>query len=374
MNVIRKMVPEAVKRFLRRWMVWVLWNLQLIKASKYTPEEAKQVLSGFYHRDQPLFLQNNVLAPRVDLQIIVPVYNVESYLEACIVSILNQKTDFSFRITLVNDGATDGSDAVLQNYESYPNVDVIRKENGGLSSARNAGLRKILGEYVMFVDSDDILAENAVQVLMEAARTHSADIAEGGHQCFSNAGMGSVHVHGTQAGVCESRALFGYAWGKVIRSVLLTDFCFPESYLFEDTVMSTLLHPACKVTCTVPDVIYYYRENPSGISSTVGESPCCLDSFWIMKYCLEERVRRGQILENADQDRYLFAMQRNWWRSCRMPEAVQEAVFVLSCELIDQYFGILAVKYCGTAPRLMKTVQKRSYRAFVTLVRNQWMM
>lgn len=110
------------------------------------------------------------------VSIIVPVYNAEKYLGWCINSILNQ----SFRdieLLLVDDGSTDGSQQICQNYaELDKRVRVIEKENGGVSSARNLGMENAQGEYIQFVDSDDVIAPHMTERLLEAAVLYSADI------------------------------------------------------------------------------------------------------------------------------------------------------------------------------------------------------
>ena len=92
------------------------------------------------------------------ISIIVPVYNVENYLERCVESILKQ-TYTNFELLLINDGSTDRSLDILKKYkEKYPEITkIIDKKNGGLSSARNAGIRDAKGEYLSFIDSDDII-------------------------------------------------------------------------------------------------------------------------------------------------------------------------------------------------------------------------
>lgn len=98
------------------------------------------------------------------LSIIVPVYNVEDYISQCLESCLHQDVLSSdFEIIVVNDGSPDGSINIIREYErAYNNIIVINKENGGLSSARNAGLQVAKGDYVWFVDSDDWIKENCL--------------------------------------------------------------------------------------------------------------------------------------------------------------------------------------------------------------------
>lgn len=121
--------------------------------------------------------------------IIVPVYNAGEFLSVCIDSILLQ-TDKSIELILVNDGSSDDSGLVCDQYaERDSRVVVIHQKNQGVSSARNAGIDKISGQYVMFVDSDDIIAPNLVETLYSIIKESGADIASCELRRFSNNGL-----------------------------------------------------------------------------------------------------------------------------------------------------------------------------------------
>ena len=111
------------------------------------------------------------------VSIIVPVYQVETYLRQCIDSILAQ-TFTDFELILVDDGSKDKSGEICEEYAGKDGrVRVIHKENGGLSDARNAGLEQAAGEYFMFVDSDDYIAPTMIERLYNSIQSESADIA-----------------------------------------------------------------------------------------------------------------------------------------------------------------------------------------------------
>lgn len=103
------------------------------------------------------------------LSIIIPVYNVERYLRQCLESCLSQDVPKSqYEVIIVNDGSPDNSQAIIDEYSSkYDNVRVLKKKNGGLSSARNAGLNIASGDYIWFVDSDDWVAD-VVSILCDS--------------------------------------------------------------------------------------------------------------------------------------------------------------------------------------------------------------
>lgn len=111
------------------------------------------------------------------ISIIIPIYNVEKYLEKCIRSILTQ-TYTNFEVILVNDGSTDASLSVCREWEKRDNrIHVISKKNGGVSSARNAGLFAVKGEYVTFVDPDDWIEPDMYKEMMKAIEKYKADAA-----------------------------------------------------------------------------------------------------------------------------------------------------------------------------------------------------
>ena len=109
------------------------------------------------------------------LSIIVPVYNVQNYIDECIESIIGQKED-DVEIVLVDDGSTDQSGKICDSWaKKTPNTIVVHKENGGLSSARNAGLDNASGEYILFVDSDDKIASGSLTAILDCIDETKAD-------------------------------------------------------------------------------------------------------------------------------------------------------------------------------------------------------
>ena len=110
------------------------------------------------------------------ISIIIPVYNVESYLRQCLDSVLEQNAD-NFELICINDGSTDNSALVLEEYASrHKHMKVLHVENGGTAKARNIGIEMAQGEYIWFVDSDDWIQANAIQTLTKCIKTKKSDI------------------------------------------------------------------------------------------------------------------------------------------------------------------------------------------------------
>ena len=122
------------------------------------------------------------------LSIIVPIYNVEAYLAECLDSLVLQNLDpASYEILCINDGSTDGSLTILKSYrEKYPQIVIVDKPNGGVSAARNDGLRKAEGRYVWFIDSDDIVAHNSLARLLEIAEGENLECLVFGRHTFED--------------------------------------------------------------------------------------------------------------------------------------------------------------------------------------------
>ena len=110
------------------------------------------------------------------ISVIIPVYNVEKFLAECVDSVLAQ-TYTDWEAILVDDGATDASGAMCDAYAAKdPRIRVIHRENGGLSAARNTGLKAARGEYVYFLDSDDYIEPDTLALLLETAEREQADV------------------------------------------------------------------------------------------------------------------------------------------------------------------------------------------------------
>lgn len=120
------------------------------------------------------------------VSVVIPIYNVEKYLKKCIDSILNQSFK-DFEIILVNDGSTDRSLRICNEYEKKDcRIILINKKNGGLSSARNAGLNVAKGKYISFIDPDDCINENYFNILVEKGEKNNCDIIVSGYKTVPN--------------------------------------------------------------------------------------------------------------------------------------------------------------------------------------------
>lgn len=214
------------------------------------------------------------------LSFVIPVYNVETYLEECLDSILCQTTE-ACELVLVDDGATDSSGEICDRYaERCPIVKVVHKENGGLSSARNAGLAVAEGQYVTFVDSDDKLYPDSVPALLDWIRTEDADLCFlRASKLFPNSGLSDLNegIDGTALRGKPKEAAIehlatrpkypGCAWAKLFRRAFLAehDLHFPYDRRFSEDLGFIRDCILCAERFDALDVPFYqYRQSRTG--------------------------------------------------------------------------------------------------------------
>ena len=281
-------------------------------------------------------LNNININPCYDLQIIVPAYNVGSYVEQCVESILNQRTKYSFCVVIVNDGSTDSTPRILDKYRNLPHVSVIDQENKGLSGARNAGLCYVDAEYVMFVDSDDYLPPDAVEALMDRAKSADADVVDGSFARVDDNGYYSEHL---EEDLIDNKFVSGFAWGKVYRSTLFENVHYPEGYWYEDTIGYWIIFPMAKRISTISNIVYYWRRNDKSITSISRSDIKAVDAFWVTRCALSDRKSLGLSFNEYYLEIFLYQVKTNFIRVSNLHRTdIDKSLFVETCQLFNNYF------------------------------------
>lgn len=207
------------------------------------------------------------------VSIIVPVYNVEKYISACVESIIDQ-TYKNIQIIIINDGSTDASEKICKDLLlKDKRIELYSKDNGGLSSARNYGLKFANGDYVAFIDSDDYISSDFISNLMFAITKHNADIAMCKFTSNGSFTSGSVPaVHSSEYIISRMFDIIGYrfyAWNKLYKRELFDELKYPEGETYEDIVTTYSLFKQCKKIATVDDVMYFYRIREGSITNSM---------------------------------------------------------------------------------------------------------
>jgi glycosyltransferase involved in cell wall biosynthesis len=256
---------------------------------------------------------------RILFSIIIPVYNVEEYLNQCIDSILEQSFS-NFEVILVNDGSTDSSNEICTDYKKKDSrVHVINKQNGGLSDARNRGLLEASGEYVLFVDSDDfwigemvlsdmahLISESDVDIIIhEESRYYSQNKIDCKYkQLKLKHTSGNFEDHALE--LVYYHLFAASAWDKVIKKVILieNDLFFTSNKTGEDMEWCAKLMNHLKSYAVYPKSFYMYRQlRPGSIVFNINEK-AVLDIF--------TSVKNGLVHIEGNKESLQLAIKNYW--------------------------------------------------------------
>ena len=211
------------------------------------------------------------------ISIVIPVYNVKKYLSKCIDSVISQ-TYSNIEIILVDDGSNDGCSEMCDKYKKNDNrVIVIHKENGGLSDARNVGIKIARGEYITFIDSDDFIEKNYIEYLYSLINENNSDLAICEYKYITEKNQilnkfddnGCVNVFSRKEALielCNEKMFSNSAWGKLYLTKCFCDIEYPKGKLFEDIPTTYKLFAKCNSIVFGKKALYNYLYRNDAIS------------------------------------------------------------------------------------------------------------
>lgn len=209
------------------------------------------------------------------ISVIIPVYNVETYLEQCIRSVVGQ-TYQSLEIILVDDGSPDRCGAICDEWRKKDErIKVIHKSNGGLSDARNYGLDIAQGTYIVFIDSDDLVDLTMIERLYVASQKQEADIVECNYSCFTDilpeketreTDSTTVYTSEEALSLLLDESVFKYTvWNKLYQRGIFDTLRFEVGKLHEDIFFTYQAFGTSKRIIKIDDCLYYYRQRSGSI-------------------------------------------------------------------------------------------------------------
>ncbi len=221
------------------------------------------------------------------ISIIVPVYNVEPYLRKCLDSVVNQ-TYRDIAILIVDDGSTDSSSEICDEYKIGSRIQVFHTENHGLSVARNYALDRATGNYIAFLDSDDWLEETALERFMTVVQNTNADIV--GCEFYQEYKDKTVELEGTRTeftvegdevlkAMVIDHKLTEDVWNKFYGASLFEGIRYPECRIFEDKATTYKLLQRASRFAYMPDYLIHYR-NRAGSLSNIHSMKSLVD-YWL---------------------------------------------------------------------------------------------
>ena len=308
------------------------------------------------------------------VSVIVPIYNVEKYLEKCINSLLSQTLE-DIQIILVNDGSKDNSGNIAKEYEKNNNDRVIyvEKENGGLSDARNYGLKYATGDFIAFLDSDDYIEKNAYEEMYNKAIEENADYVE----CdfiweFPN----KIRVD-KQYPYKNKKEMLSFvrvvAWNKLIKRQLITDnnLEFPKGLRYEDVEFTYKLIPFINKFAYVDKPFIHYVQREGSIANVQNERTA--EIFTVLDNVIEFYKKNNIYEKYRDELEYNYArylLCSSLKRMCKIKDkTIREKLLTESWERLNSNFPnwkenvILKTVNIGKN-KYMRTVNKSTYKIY----------
>lgn len=219
------------------------------------------------------------------LSVIVPVYNVQDYIEDCLTSILHQINLDCTELIIVNDGSTDESLSIIKKFLNQKNVFLINQENKGLSAARNKGIENSKGRYLSFIDSDDIILDGFFLNIFSVLSNSSPDIIKFKFKTFRSFQCLNEHIlYINKQGLVDVDYdlivdLFNdsswYAWAHIYKRDLFDKILFPVGLNFEDVATIPYLYVQCKSIYFLNKSLYGYRLRDGSITSSNDNNVIC---------------------------------------------------------------------------------------------------
>ena len=330
-------------------------------------KEALDLINRTYPRlnSKPVY-SNPSINSEIDLSVVIPVYNYADIIEKNIDAILNQKTKYNYRVIIVDDGSTDGAADIIRQYQDNPKVKLIFQKNAGIGAARNTGINAADGKYLMFIDCDDVVHEDIVEVLMNKAYSEEYDMVMCAHN-LSKERNGKVYqiipniypsynLMGYKNGD-EIMNLAGLPWGKVYKRELWNDIRFFPGYWYEDTIIQFLVFPKCNRYAYIPKVEYEYKWYEKNFSHIQGDSTRIktIDSYWILIEILNHYGEIGLPCDDALYTLVLRHISSYYYSSIKGLDApLIEALFVLAGKIYKNYKPQHKVKL----PFMLRQVEK----------------
>ena len=259
------------------------------------------------------------------VSIVIPVYNTDGYLQKCLDSLVGQSYS-NLEIIVVDDGSTDKSGEVCGEYAKKDRrIRVFHKKNGGLSRARNCGIKKAKGEFICLVDGDDYVKEDFVKRMVEAVLEKDIDIAVCG---YNDEVPGEKVLTGEKAVIellTKQNNMEIVAWNKIYRKQLFDDISYPEGKNYEDKLTTYKLLSKAKKVAYLGESLYVYVKRPKSIMKSSKKEEKLLSRELAAKEAMEH-----------------FVGQKDLWAAAEISMLTAKLAFVdfaVSGEVNKKYLG-----------------------------------
>lgn len=310
------------------------------------------------------------------ISVIVPIYNVDEYLDRCIESIVNQSYT-NLEIILVDDGSPDNCPSLCDDWAKKDSrIKVIHKENGGAGSARNTGIKNATGEWIGFVDGDDSIDEKFYNTLLQKALSYSADISACDFFFIDENGEKNLEEYCTEICTFDSNELLEEFYSsckshwvsfcnKIIKKEMFEGLSFPEHRYFEDWTLAPMLYFKSRKTVYSPEPLYnyFYREGSAIHTETIKRYSDCVEAD-IEHYLF---FNKQNISIYNDQIRsFMFSDFKKCVKVYRLRDRAQLTAIY---SRVNKYLSYKLAAYMNKFPIVFKLLYKT--KKLVTRIKNE---
>lgn len=338
------------------YFVYLLFILLFIIKKSFTSvnkfvscSNPRELANSVYKKPEYVIeIQNETINETIDLSIIMPIYNYKDIIENCIESVINQVTKYNFELILVDDGSSDGASEIVDRYLGRKNIKVIHQINSGIGGARNTGINHATGKYISFVDCDDYLHHDFVEIMMDEAYKTNNDIVICSYSLVKKkdgkeySRRDIVYSTNNLIGYKDEEDLImnyqGLPWNKIYKREIFNKIRYIKGYWYEDTLTKFLVFPLCNSFSYVDNALYDYMWYENNFSHTQDKvTPKSIERYWILEVMEEEYERIG-----LKKDRKFYKILLRHLGRCLysgihgFDEEIKTAVFVLGCELLKK--------------------------------------
>lgn len=359
---------------LYKWIIVILKGilkikskLHIVRTTRLSIEKSNLIIMSVYEEHDCYCSDVNLSEQsELDLSIVVPIYNASAYIERCVDSLINQKTNYKYEIILINDGSTDDTLTILEKYVEDYRVTLLNQTNQGISITRNNGIKIAKGKYIGFVDNDDAVSEDYVDKLLRKAFEINADMVKCGLKTTYGEGKNVIDIFESRdyaEGLGKDILKYdGFVWGGIYKRKLWENFKFPMNYWYEDMVTRLNLMARSRIFSYIGEPLYvkYYHNNNASKKVWNPQDYKCIDQLFLVKqlYKLTKIYNIDVNEEYLELILYelsvlLFSRTRN------LKSKYQKSVFVLAAEFINS-LDIFKIKY-NDNNKLHKAFKKYDY-------------
>lgn len=316
------------------------------KGNRNTLIEEDKVLTNYGYRLKPLWKSFPDLSPSsLDISIVIPCYNAEKSITRLLESALNQQTNYRYEVVAIDDGSSDKTLLILEDFASrYHHFVFFHQDNSGVSIARNKGIEMARGEYIGFADSDDFLSPNYIEILLRKAKQYDADMVQGGYISIHSGKTEEKFVTPEKVMDIDEeeyrwKYISGYIWRSIYRKSCFKTIRFPEKFWHEDMICRLVMMRILKRIVIIQDIIYYKCNRDDSLSvhqlGNMADTQM-IDQYWLAKSLIEYTNKHlGYTINDSQYRQLIYEWSCLFWqRTRKLNKKCRKVVFQLASAYI----------------------------------------